>query len=162
MIFLLLKVWPFLLEHYSFNMSYDERLQRQTDSEQAYERTVAQWRPFEEFVNLREKINSRLSLRRTQLVKKKRRQLLRNENVGKIDLESFVSTDSGLFLDSTTNGPNESASVKSQVTLGNIEEAEALIKKVASDTTNKADLSSETVNLGMWSVKIYAVVLLVV
>lgn len=147
-------MWPFLLEHYSFNMSNDERLQRQADSEQSYERAVAQWKPFEEFVSLREKINSRLSLRRSQLVKKKRRQFLRNENVGKIDLESSVSMDSGLFLDSSANGPNESANtqavlVKSQVTLGNIEEVEALIKKVEYDTTNEADLSSETVNLGM-------------
>ncbi len=51
-------VWPFLLNHYGFGMSNKEREQKELDSRQEYKRSMAAWKPFEEFVNLREKMST--------------------------------------------------------------------------------------------------------
>ena len=48
------RVWPFLIGHYTFDMSDIERQQKDERTVEEYERRIEEWRPFEEFISLRE------------------------------------------------------------------------------------------------------------
>ena len=82
------KVWPFLLGHYEFGMSEKEREEKDKRTVEEYARSMSEWRPFEEFVHLRE------------AKKAVKRQVVDNSDAD----SGFLSTDvSGTTPDSITS-----------------------------------------------------------
>ena len=126
-------MWPFLLEHDQFNMTTIERDNKRIEAQNSYESVLNEWKPFEEFINLREKKKLAISLkakehRKRRLVKK----------MDRVNSDTSLLSDSGLILNdrqaancSNNNGSNEVGS-----------NAEQLIKKV-NQTVNQSDLLNE-------------------
>ena len=50
----ILKIWPFLLEHYTLSMNKEERERKDLSNNELYERLMDEWKPFEEHIKKRE------------------------------------------------------------------------------------------------------------